>query len=392
MNFLDMFNKKKQENDATDPGIMLPKQDTQNIPAHQSTFDPNEIQMLLDQLQEQQNAKPKPSEQNYGVGTHLAAALGAYGSALKAGAGIEPGDGAGDVYRIADKARITKDAAALSDWTDKNKDIRDRITTKLALGEHLRKLEDIKAKRAKYDQITPYQQQQLNIEQDRLNELNRHNLASEQNSAAKNGAAKNDVAKNDVGSVANAAPGQETNPTYVKTMNQKQADADVKLVAEEPNIIKRQEYIRELLGDEKNPGLIDTLAKNSEIGTKWQSAKAIAEKIPGVGGILGETFKQNLSPNQQRFMSIAGSMAQDVINDAKGVATDSDRRAAEVIISGSLTNDPEAIKQAVRQLQDYQNRVQERINQAKTRMGQGSQVSTDMSTATNQQPKNKWFK
>ena len=86
-------------------------------------LNPDEIQSLLDQLQQSNTEKPKASSTDYNLGTHIAAALGAIGSAMKAGAGVNPGNGASDIYGMADARRKAQDEKALSDWEDKRKDI-----------------------------------------------------------------------------------------------------------------------------------------------------------------------------------------------------------------------------------------------------------------------------
>ena len=376
MNWYDLFG--NDTNKEVTPGSVLPTQPTP-VPYNNSA---DKYSALINHYNELAKAQP---QQDTGVdwGKIIAQAAAGYGNAIALGAGAQAPNNVQAIGDSFDKIRQQRYQNALDAWKTQlgvaqneaglYKDQAAIDAAKLKAEREQKTAEaqakmygaegDLATARAKQvGQLTPYQKQQLALQQDRLNEDNRHNTTME-------GIGRDKVTNANGGTVS-PEPGQNTNPAYVKTSQQEAAKQDVKLLADEPNIVKRQQMIDEVLGTKDKAGLLNTMIKNDEIGTKWQTAGKLVENLPGVAGKMATTVRESsLSANQQRYKAIMESMAQDIINDAKGVATDSDREAARKIMSGTLEMDPEAAKTALLQVQDYNNRVAQRIHEAKTRMG-----------------------
>lgn len=348
---------------------------------------PKSNQELLDQINSMREqraqldkidaARPQPTEFKKKWNDYVGMGLAGLGQAVALrGGGKVMGPSAMDILKNAKEDNAAQNAKLLADWQAKRQAVVDKMsnikTTAEMVGKGLTDQSRIAkdtaaanlatAQAGQIGQLTPYQKQQLALQQDRLNEANRHNTTME-------GIGRDKVTNANGGTVS-PEPGQNTNPAYVKTSQQEAAKQDVKLLADEPNIVKRQQMVDEVLGTKDKAGLLNAMIKNDEIGTKWQTAGKLVENLPSVAGKMATTVRESsLSTNQQRYKAIMESMAQDIINDAKGVATDSDREAARKIMSGTLEMDPEAAKTALLQVQDYNNRVVQRIHEAKTRMG-----------------------
>lgn len=321
---------------------------------------PKSNQELLDQINSMREqraqldkidaARPQPTEFKKKWNDYVGMGLAGLGQAVALrGGGKVMGPSAMDILKNAKEDNAAQNAKILADWQAKRQAVVDKMsnikTTAEMVGKGLTDQSRIAkdtaaanlatAQAEQVGQLTPYQKQRLDIEQNRLNEANRHNTTME-------GIGRDKVTNANGGTVS-------PEPGLGKKGNEKLDEMRAKFISEKPAV---EQYINQTAAALAKGGMIDQLEQSGEIGGGFLGWRNIVTGLDDKSVVKG-LYRSRMSPTQRKMDAMLRGAAAQIAraNNPTGTVTDADFTAAMKQVM-SLGDDPGNVRDFIKQGHD----------------------------------------